>query len=89
MSYSYQHERPWAFSEEGQVQFLAIRDRINRLLTLAGACRMQEITLHQTGSSWQMIACVDRLVELGEIREITNGDVCGQHRVFVRMKDCD
>jgi hypothetical protein len=37
------------------------------------------------GDTWDMLACMDRLVELGEIREVTmNGDVAGQHRVFVK-----
>ena len=31
------------------------------------------------------LACVDRLVELGEIKEITNGGVAGQHRVFISI----
>ena len=33
-----------------------------------------------TGDSWSMMACVDRMVELGELREITSNDVVGQHR---------
>ena len=63
--------------------FLSIRDRVNSLLKQAGAVRMQEAISGETGSSWQMLACVDRLVELGEIREIT-GDVAGQYRVFIK-----
>jgi len=69
--------------------FLAIRDKTHRLLKLAGAVRMEEAIsgCGQSGScSWDMLACVDRLVELGEIWEITNGDVAGQDRVFVSTK---
>lgn len=32
---------------------------------------------------WLRLACMDRLVEMREIREVTEGDVPGQHRVFV------
>lgn len=82
--YNYQEVKPRIFTEQGQVMFLAIRDRTHQLLKLAGAARMQEIMTATAGDAWHMLACVDRLVELGEIREITNRhDVMGQHRVFV------
>lgn len=84
MSYDYTTERPRIFTEDGQRMFLQIRDSTKHLLEQAGAARFQEITRKTCGDSWMMIACVDRLVELGEIREITAPDSCaGQHRVFV------
>jgi hypothetical protein len=36
------------------------------------------------GDSWELMACVDRLIELGEISEIERGDCPGQYRVFVK-----
>lgn len=81
--YNYQSERAAIFTEDGQKMFLSIRDNVQRLLKTAGAVRMQEAIAGQTGSSWQMLACVDRLVELNEIREITAPGVAGQWRVFV------
>lgn len=83
--YKYSEAKPRLFTEDGQKMFLAIRDNVHRLLKLAGAVRMEE-AMCGGGSSWDMLACVDRLVELGEIREITNGDVAGQHRVFVSAR---
>lgn len=83
MSYDYAVERPALFTEGGQVMFLKIRDRAGRLIGEAGAARMQEIIHECTGDSWAMLACVDRLVELGEIFEVTAGQkVAGQHRIF-------
>ena len=82
--YTYEGEKRALFTEEGQVMFLKIRDNINRLLESAGAVRMQEAISVVTGSSWTMLACVDRMVELGEIREITGQGVAGQYRVFTR-----
>lgn len=85
--YSYAEVKPRIFTEDNQKMFLAIRDKTHRLLTLAGAVTMQEaIKGCGSGSSWDMLACVDRLVELGEIREITNGNVAGQDRVFVSAR---
>lgn len=84
MIYNYQTERAAIFTEDGQRMFLSIRDRVSRLLKMAGAFSLSSAITGETGSSWQMMACVDRLVELGEIREVTvPGEVWGQHRVFV------
>lgn len=70
MSYSYQKERPAVFTEEGQRMFLSIRDRAKRLTREAGAFTAYKAISGETGSSWQMLACLDRLVELREIIEI-------------------
>ena len=81
--YSYDEEKSNLFTEDGQVMCLKVRDKTAELLKKAGAVRLQEAISGCTGDSWTMLACVDRLVELGEIREVTNGNVAGQHRVFV------
>ena len=81
--YQYEMEKPALFTEHGSRTFLSIRDRTHRLLKEAGAVRMQEAMGGHSGDSWFLLACVDRLVELGEIREITKNGVIGQHRVFV------
>lgn len=83
--YNYEEQRKNIFTDEGQGQFLSIRDHVAELLKSAGAFKMVNAVRGQTGDSWTMLACVDRLVELGEIREITHGvQVCGQDRVFVK-----
>jgi hypothetical protein len=81
--YTYETEKVNIFTESGQRKFLAIRDNIQKLLQKAGAVRMQEAMAGAGGDSWESMACVDRLVELGEIRELKYGDCAGQHRVFV------
>ena len=88
MKYIYEEEKPFLFTDDGQRMFLKIRDNAKRLLREAGAFTLgSAIQAASSGSSWQMIACVDRLVELGEIREITGDDVAGQFRVFVDAND--
>lgn len=83
MPYDYAESRPHVFTESGQVMFLQIRDNAKHLIQEAGAARMQEIISGCAGDSWAMLACVDRLVELGEIVEVTAGHrVAGQHRIF-------
>jgi hypothetical protein len=83
MSYNYQTQRKELFTEDGQVMFIKIRDKANALLSVAGSFRMDAV-MNISGDTWTMLACVDRMIELGELREITNNDVAGQHRVFTR-----
>lgn len=85
--YKYELERPRIFTEDGQREFLKIRDQVKMLLAKSGAVRQQEATRNISGDSWFQLACIDRLVELGEIREITSEAVAGQHRVFVVARD--
>ncbi len=80
--YNYLTEKPKIFTEEGQIEFLKVRDRVKYLLKEAGAFMMFSALKDISGDSWQMMAYVDRLVELKEIKEITS-NVAGQHRVFV------
>jgi len=90
MSYVYEVEKPALFTDEGQRNFLKLRDFVHRTLKEAGAVRADKAMAQWgSGSSWTMIAALDRLVELGELREITGPDVWGQHRVFVSARDSE
>lgn len=84
--YDYTVEKQILFTDEGQRMFLGIRDKTHRLLKESGAVRCQEVMLGNVGSTWTMLACVDRMVELDEIREITPKGVPGQYRVFVSSR---
>lgn len=82
MSYQYTDLRPRIFSEDGVRMLMAIRDNVRKLLTAAGAVRMQEAIATVSGDSWLMLACVDYLVQIGELVEISRPGCAGQHRVF-------
>lgn len=89
MSYDYKTEKPLLFTEEGVTIFIGIRDNVNRLIKEAGAIRAQEAMLKVSGSIWTMMAALDRMVELGELKELTTPDAMGQYRVFVKpYSDC-
>lgn len=64
--------------------FCKVRDKVKELLAIAGAFRMQELykKIHIAPDTWTMHACVNRLIEWGEIKEITDNRVAGQHRIF-------
>lgn len=81
MGYSYVDRRPFVFTEEGQVMFLKIRDRAKELIALAGACRCDKLIAVTSGEVWNMLACIDRLVELGELAEVTTAGA-GQDRIY-------
>lgn len=86
--YEYEVEKPKILTDEGQRAFLRTRDHVNNCLKLSGAVSMGKAMSPpgsgvSMGDSWGMMACVDRLVELGEIREINYGDCAEQHRIFV------
>jgi len=83
--YTYAEYKPNVLTDDGQRLFLQIRDRVKSLLKIAGAFRLQEAVSESVGSSFDMLACVDRLVELGEIYELPRHEsVCpwSQNRVF-------
>lgn len=82
MAYDYAVERQKIFTDEGQRTFLKIRDRSQHLLKEAGAFRLSEVLHGVSGDSWEHIACLDRLVELGEIIELPRDGCWGQYRVF-------
>jgi hypothetical protein len=83
VSYSYQAQRAEVFTEAGQVMFLKIRDNAKRLLSIAGAAQAEKIWAGCSGDSWTMLACVDRLVELGELRLICREHCPTQNQVYV------
>lgn len=83
--YKYEEMKKSLFTEEGMDTYLLIRDNAKHLIEKAGCVRMQEAISVASGNSWLMLACVDRMVEKNELREITNKDVPGQNRIFVSV----
>jgi len=83
MSYDYTKQREYVFSESGIKMFMAIRDRAKELLEEAGAFREQELHACVSGDSWDMLACVDYLVERGEIQRVYSLGA-RQYNVYVK-----
>ena len=82
--YQYENEKAAIFTEDGQNMFLKIRDNVNSIIPKSGAIRLGEAIKATSGNSWTMLACIDRMVELGELKEIKYGDCAGQNRIFVQ-----
>jgi hypothetical protein len=81
MGYNYAELKPEIFTESGVKRLLKVRDRVKQLLKSAGAFRMEEAGF----VSWEDIACVEYLVELGELVELKR-ECWGQYRVFTDPK---
>jgi hypothetical protein len=86
--YSYATQKGNLFTDHGQRLFVGMRDRVLKIVKQAGAIRAAEAMLLPDGigaaDGWDLLAALDRMVELGDLREIPQADrVAGQHRVFV------
>jgi hypothetical protein len=88
MSYSYETEKPWLFTDEGQRCLMKARDQAGHLLKKAGAfMAFSALEGVPYGNTWKAFAILDRLVELGIIREVTMPECRGQDRVFVAARE--
>ena len=64
-----------------------MRDKAFDLLSTSGSVTMGSLLNGFMGSSWTNMAYVDRLVELGELREIQQvAGIAAQNRIFVRNR---
>ena len=84
--YHYEEQKHSLFTDKGQRLFIAVRDSIKQKIKISGAITMMKAMELPEGigaiSGWELMACVDRMVELGELRELpTTGPA--QNRVFV------
>lgn len=87
MSYSYEAEKPWVFTDEGQRALLQMRDWVQSTLKTAGAFQAgRAMGVVSTPDSWKACALLDRLVELGDAVEIPGQACMSQHRIY-RGKD--
>jgi len=88
VSYSYATERSWLFTEQGSTCLVRARDNAMRLLREAGAfMAFAPLRGVQYGDTWKALAILDRMVEMGDIREVTGANVRGQDRVFVAARE--
>jgi hypothetical protein len=85
VSYLYTEQRPILFSAAGLSAVLEFQKAAASLIKSAGAFTMAAIIKKANvgGDGWFLMACVDYLVEIEALREITDSYVAGQDRVFV------
>jgi hypothetical protein len=85
LKYDYLEIKPQLFEEHNQKQFLRVRDWINKSLDKTGAFQLQRATEQNYGDCWITIASIDRLQEIGEIKEVKQTEnVLYSERIFIR-----
>ena len=72
MSYKYEDIKPELFTEQGVEMLMKVKDQVGRLLFTAGAFTTEKVMRTVTGDSWLQLACLDYLVEKGEIELASN-----------------
>jgi hypothetical protein len=81
--YSYQDMRPQTLTDEGQRAVIKTRDRARMLCEMAGCCSLEALIYPLTGDTWLMLAVVDRVVELGDLRPVVETSTPAAHaRLF-------
>lgn len=80
--YNYELEKKCVFTDVGQRNFIKVRDFAMKAFEQAGAVTAGKL-MEQShmGESWQDMAIVDRLIELGEAY-VLGEELAWQHRVL-------
>lgn len=70
MGYSYQAERPWLFTAPGQQLRTFVRRKAWAMIDSYGRFTALDIAIGESWDIWHVAACLDRMIELGEIDEL-------------------
>jgi hypothetical protein len=84
---------PYAYKNLRDLVLTAQRDLLKVLRAAEDACRVAGVVRADKlmsaveGDGWYKLALIDRLVELGELREVMVTGSAGQDRVFVMVRE--
>jgi len=85
LSYDYETQKPNLLTPQGQKGLFEVRALADERIETAGAVTMTKATNGcSLPNSWDRLAAMDYLVELGELREIPQENVRAQDRIFVK-----
>lgn len=87
MGYNYETMKPKVFTESGQRILLSIFKNIERYRLFGNKNRMNVNKMIKSvcGDTWTMLACINYLEELGEIKLVKKGDMA-QFNVYLIEK---
>lgn len=73
MSYRYEEFRDFVLSDEGQRDVIRTLLHAQKIMEQSGAATMRALmTQMRCCDSWQRLAVIDRLLEIGVLREVGN-----------------
>lgn len=85
MTYNYEEYKPNLLDKEELRRFLKVRDIVKDEIDSIGMVVMGAVMMRACGDTWKTMACVEMLVEIGEIVETTQKNVTwAQEREFIR-----
>ena len=87
IKYNHEEQKKNLLTKEGMEMFNQVKQRFYELYELAGAVRMDKIMLSSAlvVDSWDMLACVDLMIEQGLIQEFGNmRDKFTQHAIYIK-----
>lgn len=85
MGYKYEECKPNLLDKKELRRFLEIRDIVKDEIDSVGMVVMGAVMMRATGDTWKSMACVEMLVEIGEIVETTQeSGTLAQEREFVK-----
>lgn len=84
MSYKYEDQKEWLFSEKGLIAVMAVARQARNMGEVSGAFTCQKLmdAVPTPHDSWQALACVDFLCRTEQICMLWDGGAT-QDRIFV------
>lgn len=82
--YNYPEVRPEIFTDSGRQKLEVIRQKVSQHLGNSPSITLVQAISGALGDTWVNMACVDRMVELGELEEIDVRAKIAQDRTFRR-----
>jgi len=89
MSYDYQREKGYTLTDEGSKEVIKLKNYIDNIIDKSGVMTAEACMEGcNCGTNWQQLACIDRLVEIGELFEVNLGyeELMGQARIFAKWR---
>ena len=86
VEYNYEVVKPELLTDKGQRLLLQVRDRAISFCDVSGAFTAVSVTNGIPGDQWLMMACIDRLIELGEFEYINPEESFFPQRVLRRVR---
>ena len=84
MPYKYADFREGLFTDEGQRTLIRTRDKVFAILKQSGVITMEKAAACSGScSNWDQMAYIDRMVEMGDLRETDKAGGVTQNRMFV------
>ncbi len=84
--YRYEDYREGLFTDEGQRKLIQTREKVLAILDKSGVIVMEKAVacVPGGGDSWEKMAYIDRMVELGDLRVLDQAGGVTQNRLFER-----